>query len=606
MSLIKKYSIPIAENGVALGVNLVEETIESIDGPPEGFEEWKEIVVASEASSGQPLYAIENNKSTLADATTAINNNASALARSEGQTISITTKTYIKTTQAAITNESQAGNLKYVQKGFRSSDPYIGKTMHIYVNIDKIIEVLDNNIDGNGDVLLQNFLSQLMGAIGSALCSINNFDLDYDESTNRFSIIDTAVFPLKYKNTNNVAKFNINLLKDSNSGGGSFVTNFGLKSEVFGQISNAIAIGAQANGNTLSSNSTPISNFNEGLTDRIVTKKENSNVEADPNKGFYQWKEAYTKYEQFKIKVTSESQVETESITQTDIDLYKSFLVDLMKYDIGVYTNTNNIPGTGFIPLNLQLTMDGLSGIRQYQTFDIDETLLPSEYNDKLKFITTTVTHKIDTKGWETTVSSLGVPKNNKDPKPVDQNIPKLEIKTETKKTVEISGNQANVRAKYGEPGDNSNIVSWTPPYTFYYSAIRVTNGNAQVLKTLKLHKDVVSQFTNAFTEVLNTYGLEQIQKLGLNTTSGTYVVRANRNDASKYSLHSWGIAIDMLAGENPNKGRTSKTTPPATFSTSEYTKFVNILEKHGLYSLGKYKDKDWMHFQTWPLNQKE
>jgi hypothetical protein len=106
-----------------------------------------------------------------------------------------------------------------------------------------------------------------------------------------------------------------------------------------------------------------------------------------------------------------------------------------MKYDLGVYTTTNNIPGTGFIPLNLQLTMDGLSGIRQYQTFNIDETLLPNEYYDRLKFITTTVTHKVDTKGWETTISSLGVPKTNNDPQPVDQNLPKVEIKNETKKT---------------------------------------------------------------------------------------------------------------------------------------------------------------------------
>jgi len=447
---VRQYSIPIAENGVALGVNPVGETIESIDGPPEGFEEGKEIVVSSEASSGQPLYAIENNKSTLADATAAINSNASALARSGGQTISITTKTYIRTTQATVTNESQAGALKYVEKGFRSSDPYIGKTMHIYVNIGKIIEVLNNNIDGNGDVALQNFLNQLLSEMSSALCSINNFDLDYDETTNRFSIIDTAVFPLKYRTVNNVAKFNINLLKDSDNGGGSFVTNFGLKSDVFGQISNAIAMGSQTNGNTLGSNSTPISSFNEGITDRIMTVKGNVNsAKVDPNKGFYQFKEAYTRYEEFKVKVTSEDP--TVGVTRNDIDLYRSSLVDLMNFDLGAYTNTNNIPGTGFIPLNLQLTMDGLSGIRQYQTFDIDETLLPNEYTNKLKFITTTVTHKIDTKGWETTINSLGVPKNNKPALSVDRDIPKIKIEIKETESSTSTNNGPSTNDLYNE-----------------------------------------------------------------------------------------------------------------------------------------------------------
>ena len=147
-------------------------------------------------------------------------------------------------------------------------------------------------------------------------------------------------------------------------------------------------------------------------------------------------------------------QIANGTIQEYDIDLYRSFLVDLLNFDLGYYTENAQIPGTGFIPLNLQLTMDGLSGIRQYQTFDIDETLLPNEYYDKLKFITTTVTHKIDTKGWETTINSLGVPKNNKDPKPVDQNIPK--VKTETKKdTVNLEKTQSEAA-----PVNTNNITS--------------------------------------------------------------------------------------------------------------------------------------------------
>jgi hypothetical protein len=223
----------------------------------------------------------------------------------------------------------------------------------------------------------------LLRELNSALCSINKFDIDYDASTNIFSIIDTAVFPIKYQKLGekDVSKFNINLLKNSSNGGGSFVTNFGLKSDVFGQISNAIALGSQANGNTMISNSTPISNFNEGLTDRIVTNKQNPNVTINPSgSGPTQYPTTFEKYEQFKIKLTNSDP--KYGLTTSDIDLYRSFLVDLMNFDLGYYTENAVIPGTGFIPLNLQLTMDGLSGIRQYQTFDIDETLLPNEYTN--------------------------------------------------------------------------------------------------------------------------------------------------------------------------------------------------------------------------------
>jgi len=338
--------------------------------------------------------------------------------------------------EAVISNAAQAGVLEYVDDSFRTSNKNIGNTMHIYVNINKIIEILDNNIDSNGDVTIYNFLTQLLGEISRAMGAINKFDLDYDETTNRFSVIDAAVFPLKYRDLEKArtAKFNINLLKDSNNGGGSFVTNFGLKSDVFGQISNAIAVGAQGNGNNLGSNSTPISNFNEGLTDRIVKDKKNPNITTNSTGSWVdQNPQTFNKYEQFKYLLAQ------GTVKAYDIDLYKNTLVDLFNYDLGYYTENAVIPGTGFIPLNLQLTMDGLSGMRQYQTFDIDETLLPDEYSDKLKFITTTITHKIDTKGWETTINSLGVPKTKKDPQPVDQNIPEVTIKKDNKETVDIS-----------------------------------------------------------------------------------------------------------------------------------------------------------------------
>jgi hypothetical protein len=396
-----------------------------------------ETVIGTSDSFGNQLTLVTPNIDSIQDALLKVEQNAASLT---GQTITVTVQTITATTQATVTDPTQAGTLSNIDNSFRTSDKNIGNTMHIYVNINKIIEVLDSNIDGNGNVTIYSFLTQLLGEISRAMGSINKFDLDYDETTNRFSVIDTAVFPLKYKNTNNVSKFNINLLKESNNGGGSFVTNFGLKSDVFGQISNAIAIGAQGNGNVIGSNSTPISKFNTGLTDRIITNKQNPNVEIPPSGSWVDQNfETFQNFEEFKVKITN------GSVTTYDIDLYKNFLVDLFNYDLGYYTENAVIPGTGFIPLNLQLTMDGLSGIRQYQTFDIDETLLPNEYYDRLKFITTTVTHKVDTKGWETTISSLGVPKTNNVPQPVDQNLPKVEIKNEIKKTtIDVTENTGN------------------------------------------------------------------------------------------------------------------------------------------------------------------
>ena len=540
------------------------------------------------------------------------------------ETVTITTRTYTREDKAIITNESQAGTLTYVEKSFRSGNPYIGKTMHIYVNIDKIIEVLDNNIDGNGDVPLQNFLSQLLGEISSALCCINKFDLDYDETTNRFSIIDTAVFPLKYKNTNNVAKFNINLLKTLDNGGGSFITNFGLKSEVFGQISNAIAIGAQAGGNNLFANSSPISKFNEGLTDRIMTTKTNSNAKVeDPNKGFYQFKEAYTRYEQFKIRVTNTSP--GSGVTTNDISLYRSFLVDLMKFDIGTYTATNNIPGTGFIPLNLQLTMDGLSGIRQYQTFDIDETLLPNEYTNKLKFITTTVTHKIDTKGWETTVNSLGVPKNNQPAIVTDKDIPKIEAEVKTE-TVNITENKTSADKCGKANADTVNTVyprsvKWqrgpdpvkvpaekSPGYTINLS----NQPEVAYIKTLKSYQEVIQAIEKVIDQ-LSPKASSANKKLIIASAlavsiseqgSGGAIKGFNNNltgtEAPGFKVFN---ASDVNGKVSLKEGGTGKQKYYYSFATLEagYVPLVSkILERNMFASSGDPNEFAWRYFRDW------
>jgi hypothetical protein len=110
----------------------------------------------------------------------------------------------------------------------------------------------------------------------------------------------------------------------------------------------------------------------------------------------------------------------------------------------------------------------------------------------------------------------------------------------------------------------------------------------------ISLHKDVGDSFVYAMKEVLGFYGIENIQKLGLNIFSGSFVFRTI-SEGSDPSLHAYGIAVDFLAplGLLNSKGR------DALFSQAPYTAFIDILEKWGWYSLGRYGGKDWMHFQA-------
>ena len=75
------------------------------------------------------------------------------------------------------------------------------------------------------------------------------------------------------------------------------------------------------------------------------------------------------------------------------------------------YTETKNPSNTiGFIPADLGLTINGLSGIRIYNALTINQKFLPKAYPKALKFIITKVDHEISNNNWLTSLGTLSVP----------------------------------------------------------------------------------------------------------------------------------------------------------------------------------------------------
>ena len=65
----------------------------------------------------------------------------------------------------------------------------------------------------------------------------------------------------------------------------------------------------------------------------------------------------------------------------------------------------------GFIPLSFDLILDGISGIKIYNKLNINNRFLPSNYPDALGFIITKVNHNISNNSWETSLSTISIPK---------------------------------------------------------------------------------------------------------------------------------------------------------------------------------------------------
>lgn len=122
---------------------------------------------------------------------------------------------------------------------------------------------------------------------------------------------------------------------------------------------------------------------------------------------------------------------------------------------------------------------------------------------------------------------------------------------------------------------------------------MRIAWDTKVTVSKIQVHKLVAPKLQAALQEILDTYGLPEIQRLGIDLFGGCYNYRKMRG-GSDWSRHAWGIAIDLDPARNPLKA-SSKT---AQFAKPAYKKMIEIFYKHGFKGLGPEKNYDWMHFE--------
>ncbi len=141
---------------------------------------------------------------------------------------------------------------------------------------------------------------------------------------------------------------------------------------------------------------------------------------------------------------------------------------------------------------------------------------------------------------------------------------------------------------KYGKPCDPSNHMLITLPYP-----VRLSWDKKIKVTKVTCHNLIAKNFFNVFAELLKTYGLDEIHRLGIDLYGGIYNCRAMRGGTSP-SVHSWAVAIDL----DPERNLLRENHKTARFARPEYKLMIDIFYMHGFESLGREKDFDYMHFQ--------
>ncbi len=149
------------------------------------------------------------------------------------------------------------------------------------------------------------------------------------------------------------------------------------------------------------------------------------------------------------------------------------------------------------------------------------------------------------------------------------------------------SSSQEDLIRYYGQVGDNQVRIILPYPHKLAWDTDKTIN-------SYLCHEKVHDSLKRVLTRTLSHYGLDKIEQLHLDLWGGCLNVRSMRG-GSKYSTHSWGIAVDY----DPEHNRLKWGRDKALFAKPEYDSWWSFWKEEGWTSLGLTQNRDWMHIQA-------
>ena len=267
----------------------------------------------------------------------------------------------------------------------------------------------------------------------------------------------------------NLEIFGYNLNKSPNQS--NFVHKAGITTEVTNDYAVMTTIGATSNGQVVGEDSTAFSKWNEGIIDRfkleVATGRtpEGVNISSSYDQisaNYYdltnakrpdnelaflglnrQYKSEGEFYSTFlnnlsyfdfvqTYATTEEVDEDGEEVLGGKIDVFDERRpIQIADPLIGASTNTitsfyNQLHKKaytkqigkkakasnqgGFMPFNLNLELDGISGMKIYSKLRVQQSFLPSNYPNSIEFVITDVEHILNKNKWVTKLNTIGIP----------------------------------------------------------------------------------------------------------------------------------------------------------------------------------------------------
>ena len=461
-------------------------------------------------------------------------------------------------------------------------------------NKTSLIDFLKGILEGvNGALGGINSLEPIIDETTNTVKIIDQNPLpNIDKVIDRFNSLRTDLTVI----SNALAEFDLYGYKNdkpeiySDLGHASFIKEFNFSTEIGPNFSTMITVGAAANNSVVGENATALSRLNVGLEDRfkteildiysvtnkkpVPTKEEelaNKTIQEAENREKIEkrYGSIYEEYVDFLVQMSPTDPYwdndDMQELNSDQIDIYKDTLVNIIQFEQQLNDSSKRLnlllrsidpddpesldkdsfcPNTGFIPFNLSLTMDGLSGMKIYSKFIIDSSYLPSNYPENVEFLIKNITHEIQNNKWYTKIDSFYISKGK-----YEETLVNFDPKNRTQ-------NQ-NIPSDGPLPTSSTN-GKWATELRKVIAQLGYTEKGNE----LDSGGDISENIYKATSSVLKTIKKE-IPEASIKLTSGRDRYHAGLSYASRHKI---GNAVDLVI------------TPP---TPTNLDKMVNILQRY-------------------------
>ena len=271
---------------------------------------------------------------------------------------------------------------KFQKKGSADS------ILDIYINIKLVLDILEDFEKSNNseNTTVLQLIKKILASLQTNAGNINDFDVHFDDDDRKYYIVDRDKTPDPKE-----------LLELQAIGKGSTFLDIRFSSKLSSRISSMIAISARVGNTDAGEQLLGMQKWNEGLEDRFLKEKYIFEVEETEDSKTER-KDSIAEYIN-DIEKGDDTYIESNSkikMISHNISEANSAIREIDKEE--------GIPG--LVPLELVITLKGISGLKVGQGFLLDETILPGAYRGRVGFIITGVAHTFDNNTWQTELNS--------------------------------------------------------------------------------------------------------------------------------------------------------------------------------------------------------